>query len=132
MLNPHNKARALVAALLFSCVVALIESSPSAAEGADGGIFIMGIDGMDPTILQRLMDEGKMPNFSKLAKEGSFQSLGTANPPQSPVAWSNFVTGMNPGGHGIFDFSIFQLFSYASLSNIAKKTLVSILMLILK
>jgi predicted AlkP superfamily phosphohydrolase/phosphomutase len=68
------------------------------------GIFVLGIDGMDPQILRRLMDEGKMPHFARLAEEGSFQRLGTSNPPQSPVAWSTFVTGVDPGGHGIFDF----------------------------
>ena len=35
---------------------------------------------------------------------GAFQALGTSMPPQSPVAWSNFITGMDAGGHGIFDF----------------------------
>lgn len=45
-----------------------------------------------------------MPNFSKLAQEGSFRELTTSIPPQSPVAWSNLITGMNAGGHGIFDF----------------------------
>ncbi len=78
--------------------------STNAHASGQAGLFIVGVDGMDPVITQRLMDEGKMPNFSKLANEGTFQRLGTANPPQSPVAWSNFVTGMNPGGHGIFDF----------------------------
>jgi len=68
------------------------------------GVFIMGVDGMDPVILSRMIETGEMPNFAKLAREGSYQELGTSNPPQSPVAWSNFVTGMNPGGHGIFDF----------------------------
>jgi predicted AlkP superfamily phosphohydrolase/phosphomutase len=68
------------------------------------GVFVLGIDGMDPVILQRLMDEGRMPHFQSLARDGSFQPLGTSNPPQSPVAWSTFVTGMDPGGHGIFDF----------------------------
>lgn len=68
------------------------------------GVFVLGVDGMDPVITARLMDEGKLPNFKKLAEQGDFQPLGTANPPQSPVAWSTFVTGKNPGGHGIFDF----------------------------
>lgn len=68
------------------------------------GLFVLGVDGMDPVILQRLMDEGKLPNLARLAKEGGFQPLGTINPPQSPVAWSSFVTGLDPGGHGIFDF----------------------------
>jgi predicted AlkP superfamily phosphohydrolase/phosphomutase len=68
------------------------------------GVFVLGVDGLDPEILGRLMDEGKMPHFSRLAREGSFQRLGTSTPPQSPVAWSTFVTGLDPGGHGIFDF----------------------------
>ncbi len=50
------------------------------------------------------MDEGRMPEFARLAREGTFQPLGTSTPPQSPVAWSNFITGRNPGGHGMFDF----------------------------
>jgi len=68
------------------------------------GVFVLGIDGVDPVILQRLMDEGRMPYFLQLAREGSFQPLGTSTPPQSPVAWTSFITGRNPGGHGIFDF----------------------------
>lgn len=69
-----------------------------------GGLFVLGVDGMDPVILSRMIDEGKLPNLEKLAKDGAFQPLGTVNPPQSPVAWSSFVTGLDPGGHGIFDF----------------------------
>ncbi len=45
-----------------------------------------------------------MPHFARLMRDGAFKRLGSSNPPQSPVAWSNFITGMNPGGHGIFDF----------------------------
>jgi predicted AlkP superfamily phosphohydrolase/phosphomutase len=51
-----------------------------------------------------MMKEGKLPNFQKLARQGYFGRLGTSTPPQSPVAWANFITGMDPGGHGIFDF----------------------------
>ena len=39
-----------------------------------------------------------------LPQQGSFRRLTTSIPPQSPVAWSNLITGMNAGGHGIFDF----------------------------
>ena len=79
---------------------------PSFGEGAESKarMIIMGIDGMDPVMLQRLMDEGRAPNLAKLGSLGGFMPLGTSIPPQSPVAWSNFITGMNPGGHGIFDF----------------------------
>jgi len=70
----------------------------------DHKLIILGIDGMDPQLLKQFMAEGKMPNFSALARNGSFRQLTTSIPPQSPVAWSNLITGMNAGGHGIFDF----------------------------
>jgi predicted AlkP superfamily phosphohydrolase/phosphomutase len=67
-------------------------------------VVVVGIDGMDPGLLTKFIADGRMPNFARLAREGSFDSLETSIPPQSPVAWSNFITGMDPGGHGIFDF----------------------------
>jgi predicted AlkP superfamily phosphohydrolase/phosphomutase len=67
-------------------------------------MILLGLDGMDPRIVSRMMAEGKLPNFRKLAREGYFGPLRTSTPPQSPVAWANFITGMDSGGHGIFDF----------------------------
>jgi predicted AlkP superfamily phosphohydrolase/phosphomutase len=97
--------RRTIGASVAAASAALLASALSlAAPSGRPGVFIMGVDGMDPVILSRMMAEGKVPNFERLAREGTYQSLGTSNPPQSPVAWSNFVTGMNPGGHGIFDF----------------------------
>lgn len=65
---------------------------------------IVGLDGLDPKLTRQWIDAGKLPNLARLAKEGSFSPLATSNPPQSPVAWSSFIAGMNPGGTGIFDF----------------------------
>jgi len=65
---------------------------------------ILGFDGMDPKLVQQWMDSGDLPHFKDLALNGHFQSLATTNPAQSPVAWSSFATGLNPGKHGIFDF----------------------------
>src|SRR5207245_8014775 len=70
----------------------------------DEKLIILGIDGMDPQLLTRFMQEGMMPNFSALAQKGSFRLLTTSIPPQSPVAWSNLITGMKAGGHGNFEF----------------------------
>ena len=67
-------------------------------------MIVLGIDGMDPQLLGRFIGEGKLPNFAKLEAAGDFRPLTTSIPPQSPVAWSNLITGMNAGGHGIFDF----------------------------
>ncbi len=67
-------------------------------------VLVIGIDGMDYLITTRMMDEGKLPTFKALAEAGGFSPLLSSIPPQSPVAWSNFITGADPGGHGIFDF----------------------------
>jgi len=70
-------------------------------------VVVLGIDGLDPELLAETIERypEHMPNFRKLIAEGDgIQSLGTSIPPQSPVAWSNFITGLDPGGHGIFDF----------------------------
>ncbi len=93
-----------MAALLFAVV--LLASCRRAGSDRHAGqkLIILGIDGMDPQLLKQFMRAGKMPNFSKLASHGSFRLLTTSIPPQSPVAWSNLITGMNAGGHGIFDF----------------------------
>ena len=90
-------------------------------------VLILGLDGMDPHLLQIWMKEGKLPYFQRLWSQGNFRPLRTSIPPQSPVAWSNFITGTNPGGHAIFDFihrdpeRYFPVFS-ASETTEAKKT----------
>jgi hypothetical protein len=67
---------------------------------------VLGFDGLDPDILRDVMTKfpERTKNFRQLVDEGGLHELGTTTPPQSPVAWSTFITGMDPGGHGIFDF----------------------------
>ena len=67
-------------------------------------IVVLGFDGMDHGLTTKLMAEGRLPALSRLAERGTFSPLGTSVPPQSPVAWSNFITGTDAGAHGIFDF----------------------------
>ena len=68
-------------------------------------VIVLGFDGLDYELTGELMAQGRLPNFSRLAATGGdLQALGTSIPPQSPVAWSSFITGLDPGGHGIFDF----------------------------
>ena len=65
-------------------------------------LIVLGIDGMDPEFLERHWDA--LPELDRLRREGEFKRLATTTPPQSPVAWSTFITGTNPGEHGVFDF----------------------------
>ncbi len=67
-------------------------------------VIVLGFDGLDYGVTRDLMARGKLPNFSRLAESGGFAPLGSSIPPQSPVAWSTFMTGLDPGRHGIFDF----------------------------
>ena len=67
-------------------------------------IIFLGLDGLDPRVTERLMEEGKLPNLAKLRSEGSYSRLRTTFPALSPVAWSTFATGVNPAKHNIFDF----------------------------
>jgi predicted AlkP superfamily phosphohydrolase/phosphomutase len=67
-------------------------------------VIILGLDGLDPMICDKLMAAGELPNFSKLKERGTYRPLSTANPAMSPVAWSSFATGSDASYHGIFDF----------------------------
>jgi len=67
-------------------------------------LIVVGLDGQDPKLTDRFMQEGLLPNFDRLARMGCYRRLRTTFPSLSPVAWSSFSTGTNPGRHNIFDF----------------------------
>jgi predicted AlkP superfamily phosphohydrolase/phosphomutase len=67
-------------------------------------VVILGFDGMDPELTERFIKQGKLPNLARLRERGTFHPLATTLPPISPVAWSSFLTGVNPGKHNIYDF----------------------------
>ena len=69
-----------------------------------GRLVIVGLDGQDPVLTDRFMEQGLLPNFKKLAETGGYRRLRTTFPSVSPVAWSSFSTGTQPGRHNIFDF----------------------------
>jgi predicted AlkP superfamily phosphohydrolase/phosphomutase len=67
-------------------------------------LLIVGFDGQDAALTERLLAEGKLPNFKKLLDRGCYRRLRTTHPSISPVAWSSFGTGVHPAKHRIFDF----------------------------
>jgi predicted AlkP superfamily phosphohydrolase/phosphomutase len=77
-------------------------------------VIVVGFDGLDPGILEKLMSENKLPNIAGLIEQGSFRWMRSTCPPISPVAWSSFSTGVNPGKHNIFDFLAPERSSYMS------------------
>ncbi|HOX25314.1 MAG TPA: alkaline phosphatase family protein [Candidatus Krumholzibacteria bacterium] len=84
----------------FLALMALFATPAAAAR-----VVVLGFDGMDPRLVAEYRARGLMPSFDRvIAGGGQLVPLSTAIPPQSPVAWSTFITGRDPGGHGIFDF----------------------------
>lgn len=67
-------------------------------------VVVIGLDGFEPKIVEPMLAAGALPNLAKLRARGGFSRVQTTYPAQTPVAWSTFATGLNPGGHGIFDF----------------------------
>jgi predicted AlkP superfamily phosphohydrolase/phosphomutase len=78
-------------------------------------VVILGLDGMDPGMTTKLMREGRLPNFQKLAERGVFRPLDTSVPSMSPVAWSTFATGVDASRHCIYDFLTRDPCTYAPL-----------------
>jgi predicted AlkP superfamily phosphohydrolase/phosphomutase len=104
MIRRLRSGQALVCAAAI-CTAALGSvSCASRGHAAGRRVIVLGFDGLDYDLTRQLIAAGRMPAFAALASKGTFAPLGTTIPPQSPVAWSTFITGLDPGGHGIFDF----------------------------
>jgi predicted AlkP superfamily phosphohydrolase/phosphomutase len=74
------------------------------ARGRFKRVVILGLDGLDYTLTEQMLADGKLPNLDALRRQGCFKPLATTLPSISPVAWSSFQTGTNPGKHNIYDF----------------------------
>lgn len=90
-------------------------------------IFIMGLDGTPYTLLREFIEEGDLKNLKEIFKEGSFSQMDSVHPTISSVAWTTFITGWNPGGHGLYGFVEPKPFSYdifiPGYNDIKKKTI---------
>ena len=67
-------------------------------------VIVIGLDGLEPSIVEAMLERGELPHLAKIRQVGCYNRLKTTYPAQTPVAWSSFATGTNPGAHGIFDF----------------------------
>src|SRR5579864_5664235 len=96
----------LAAALALAAAGPLVAAGEpaTAASQAPRKLVILGFDGADAKLTERWMAEGKLPHLAALRRQGAFAPLLSTIPSQTPVSWSTFATGLNPGRHGIFDF----------------------------
>src|SRR5580704_7261090 len=104
--SEFSRPRGWKGLLLFKrvglCLVLLILLLTPGCSQVRKKVIVIGVDGMDPGFVERHWKD--LPNLAMLRREGSFSRLQTTTPPQSPVAWSTFITGLDPDEHGIFDF----------------------------
>ena len=75
-------------------------------------VVLIGLDGTPYTLLRQFIADGTMPNMRRLTEQGSLLQMDTSIPDISSVAWTSFMTGANPGRHGIYGFLDLQPNSY--------------------
>jgi predicted AlkP superfamily phosphohydrolase/phosphomutase len=73
-------------------------------KGKGRKVVVLGPDGTPLSLIRRLIDRGELPNFARVFQEGGVRPMTSAIPAVSSVAWSSFMTGKNPGKHGIYGF----------------------------
>jgi predicted AlkP superfamily phosphohydrolase/phosphomutase/tetratricopeptide (TPR) repeat protein len=96
----------------FRSVTLALAALLGMAGATDGGggsgkgprVLLIGIDGADMRIVDRLVREGKLPTFARLKREGAWGRLRSVEPLLSPLVWTSIATGRRPQDHGIFDF----------------------------
>jgi predicted AlkP superfamily phosphohydrolase/phosphomutase len=75
--------------------------------------LLIGLDGAEPTLLEPWMDEGRLPNLAAIRNRGCLLPCASTTPPATFPAWTSCTTGVNPGRHGIFDFTAMRDGEYA-------------------
>jgi hypothetical protein len=93
----------LVTSIVVGAIGIHAVSSPVLADSGDR-IIVLGFDGADAQLTETWMAEGELPNLARLRQQGTYAPLLSTNPPQTPVSWSTFSTGLDPGSTEIFDF----------------------------
>ncbi len=68
-------------------------------------LLVVGLDGLEPSLVERWIGEGRLPHLAALRESGRFGPLESTLPYATFPAWTSFLTGVNPGSHGIFDFA---------------------------
>lgn len=75
-------------------------------------VCVIGLDGVPYSMIKDLAQKGVMPNIDKLIQSGHLHKMKASLPEISSVSWTNFMTGTNPGTHGIFGFTDFKENTY--------------------
>ena len=75
-------------------------------------VLVVGLDGASFRFIRPLLQQDRLPNLARVIQEGVSGGLESTCPPVSAPAWVSFMTGQNPGRHGVFDFENYDATSY--------------------
>ena len=70
----------------------------------DVKFMVLSIDGVPYGLVEKMIDRGDMPNLASLVSQNGLKKMRSVQPTVSCVAWSSYMTGVNPGKHGIYGF----------------------------
>jgi predicted AlkP superfamily phosphohydrolase/phosphomutase len=80
-------------------------------------VLILGLDGATPELVDRWVEENKLPYLKQMMEQGVYGKLRSVYPPISPAAWTTFATGYNPGKHGVYDFRDYDNTQYSCFAD---------------
>lgn len=83
------------------------KEKPNAPSGRR--VLIIGLDGVTWDVLTPLVEEGRLPSIKRAIENGAWGVLQSTTPPITPAAWTTFLTGVQPGKHGIIDFERYNV-----------------------
>lgn len=101
-LRPASRATRWLAAITAS--LALLLAAACERPPARGRVMLLGLDGLDPDVVDLLVAEGALPHFAKLRRDGAFGRLRSSRPLLSPILWTTIATGKPPDQHQIGHF----------------------------
>ncbi len=78
-------------------------------------VFVIGLDGGTFDLLELWIKEGRLPNLKRMIENSAYGRLESTIPPVTPPAWTSFMTGVNPGKHGVLDFFAFDAGSFKKM-----------------
>ena len=104
--GPRQKAATALALLGLLAALGTDAACRRGSSGPDAAprVFLIGLDGLDPLLLERHAAEGRVPNLARLMREGAWGPLRSREPLLSPLLWTTIATGQRPQDHGILDF----------------------------
>ncbi|MFL5662450.1 MAG: alkaline phosphatase family protein [Ktedonobacteraceae bacterium] len=80
-------------------------------------VLVIGLDGATPELVERWIEEDKLPHLKQIMQNGVYGKLRSVYPPISPAAWTTFATGYNPGKHGTYDFRDYDTKRYSCFAD---------------